>query len=103
MCPIFWVLHTYLIKPLIFRDIRVKQHWLIAKKRAVFCVLLEILAISIEQEWVHKQRRRSRWRGSRIFHIFGGKKFITADFTIVSSGVACCLFHLESLTDINVP
>ena len=83
-----------------------KKHWLIAKKRAAFCVLFEILAI-----FLLGLSRKRRIRASAavvragedndIFHIFGGKKFITADFplisdfTIVSSMVACCYLGLR--------
>lgn len=59
-----------------------KQHWLIAKKRAV---LFEILAVSIGLS--RKERIRASataivraGEASDIFHIFGGKTFITADF-----------------------
>lgn len=83
-----------------------KQHWLIAKKRAAFCVLFEILAISIGLSSKRRIRASATaivraGEASDIFHIFGGKKFITADFplisdfTIVSSMVACCYLGLR--------
>lgn len=77
-----------------------KLDWLIAKNRAVLCVLFEILAISIGLS--RKRRIRASatadvraGEASDIFHIFGGKRFITADFTIVSSMVACCYLGLR--------
>lgn len=83
-----------------------EQHRLIAKKRAAFCVLFEILAISIGLSSKRRIRASATaivraGEASDIFHIFGGKKFITADFplisdfTIVSSMVACCYLGLR--------
>ena len=77
-----------------------KQHWLIAKKRAAFCVLFEILAISIGLSSKRRIRASATavvraGEASDIFHIFGGKRFITADFTIVSSMVAFCYLGLR--------